>query len=387
MPLSRRDFVRTLGLGGTGALGASMFPKATVSAARPPLGTVQPFNRRYDAGFINLSSNTSPRGPSDAVLDALRGRISAGLGRYPENVGLLTDAIADKEGAPRDHVLLSTGSGEILNGAVRAFVTPTRPLVTGSPSYETPVRTCRSLGLPVTLVPVDAAQRLDLDAMADASRGAGLVYLCNPNNPTGMAQSEAAITDFVRKVKTASPDTMILIDEAYLEFAKDPSVKTAAPLALESPGMIITRTFSKIHAMAGLRVGYAVGQSATLDSLRAAARFGSVTVLSAAAGLAALSDPARVAREIAENHTVREFTLNAFRELQYAVTDSQTNFVWVDVRQPTKAFRDACFERDVLVGRDFPPMDDHARISLSTLDEMRQAVVVFRQVLALSSSQ
>ena len=93
-------------------------------------------------------------------------------------------------------------------------------------------------------------------------------------------------------------------------------------------------------------------------------------------------------REIAANHAVREFTLNAFRELQYAVTDSQTNFVWVDVRQPTKAFRDACFELDVLVGRDFPPMDnDHARISLGTMDEMRQAVEVFRQVLVLSSSQ
>ena len=387
MSWSRRDFVRTLGLGGAGALGASALPSATSAAGRAPLETVQPLNRRYDAGFINLSSNTSPRGPGDAVLEALRGRISAGLGRYPENIGLLTAAIAEKEGAQPDQVLLSTGSGEILNGAVRAFVTPARPLVNGSPSYETPVRTCRNLGLPVTLVPVDAAQRLDLGAMADASRGAGLVYLCNPNNPTGTAQSEAAITDFVRTVRRTSPDTVILIDEAYLEFAKDPSVKTAAALALESPGVMITRTFSKIHAMAGLRVGYAVGQSATLDSMRAAARFGSVTVLSAVAGLAALSDSARVEWEIAQNHTVREFTLSAFREMGYAVTDSQTNFVWVDVRQPANVFRDACFERDVLVGRDFPPMENHARISLGTLDEMRQAMKVFRQVLVTSSSQ
>ena len=387
MSWSRRDFVRTLGLGGAGALGGSALPSATSAAGRAPLETVQPLNRRYDAGFINLSSNTSPRGPGDAVLEALRGRISAGLGRYPENIGLLTAAIAEKEGAQPDQVLLSTGSGEILNGAVRAFVTPARPLVNGSPSYETPVRTCRNLGLPVTLVPVDAAQRLDLGAMADASRGAGLVYLCNPNNPTGTAQSEAAITDFVRTVRRTSPDTVILIDEAYLEFAKDPSVKTAAALALESPGVMITRTFSKIHAMAGLRVGYAVGQSATLDSMRAAARFGSVTVLSAVAGLAALSDSARVEWEIAQNHTVREFTLSAFREMGYAVTDSQTNFVWVDVRQPANVFRDACFERDVLVGRDFPPMENHARISLGTLDEMRQAMKVFRQVLVTSSSQ
>ncbi len=386
MSLSRRDFVRMLGLGGAGAVGASAFPRAPVAAGPVLPETLQPMNRRYDAGFINLSSNTSPRGPGEAVLEALRARISAGLGRYPGNVGLLTEAIAEKEGVARDHILLSTGSGEILNGVVRAFVTPTRPLVNGSPSYETPERTSRNLGLPVKVVPVDASQRLDLDAMADASRGAGLLYLCNPNNPTGMAQSEAAIADVVRAVKATSPDTMILIDEAYLEFAKDPSVKTAAALAPATPGVVVTRTFSKIYALAAMRMGYAIGQPETLDSLRAAARFGSVTMLSAAAGLAALSDSARVEWEIAENHQVREFTLNAFREMGYSVTDSQTNFVWANVRQSAKQFREACFELKVLVGRDFPPMEnDHSRISLGTMDEMRQAVEVFRRVLTESS--
>ena len=387
MSLSRRDFVRTFGLGGAGALGSSLLGGRAAAAGHTSVAALQPMNRRYDAGFINLSSNTSPRGPSEAALEVLHERISAGLGRYPENVGLLTDAIAEREGAQPENILLSTGSGEILNGAVRAFVTSTRPLVNGSPSYETPVRTARELDLPVTLVPVDEAQRLDLDAMADAAQGAGLAYVCNPNNPTGMAQSETAVTAFVQKVKAASPDTVILIDEAYIEFAKDPSVKTAASLALASPGVIITRTFSKIYAMAGLRMGYAIGQPETLDSLRAASRYGSVTVLSAAAGIAALSDANRVDWEIGENHRVREFTLNAFREMGYSVTDSQTNFVWVNVRRPAKEFRDACFELDVLVGRDFPPMDkDHVRISLGSMDEMRQAVEVFRKVLVPSST-
>ena len=387
MSLSRRDFVRTLGLGGAGALGSSLLDGHTATAGRRPVEALQRMNRRYDAGFINLSSNTSSRGPSEAVLDVLHERISAGLGRYPENVGLLTDAIAEREGAEPENILLSTGSGEILNGAVRAFVTSTRPLVNGSPSYETPVRTARELELPVRLVPLDEAQRLDLDAMADAAAGAGLVYVCNPNNPTGMAQSETAIAAFVQKVQAASPDAVILIDEAYIEFAKDPAVRTAAPLALASPGVVITRTFSKIYALAGLRMGYAVGQPETLDALRVAARFGSVTVLSAAAGIAALSDANRVDWEIGENHRVREFTLNAFREMGYSVTDSQTNFVWVNVRRPAKEFRDTCFELGVLVGRDFPPMEnDHVRISLGSMDEMHQAMDIFRKVLVPSST-
>lgn len=388
MSLSRRDFVRTLGLGGTAALGVSGVGGRSVAAAGAPAGLPQPMNRRYDAGFINLSSNTSPRGPSEAALEALRARISAGLGRYPENVGLLTEAIAAREGASREHILLATGSGEILNGAVRAFVTPTRPLVNGSPSYETPGRTARGLGLPLTLVGVDDTQRLDLDAMADAARGAGLVYVCNPNNPTGTAQSAAAVTAFVRKVQVASPGTVILIDEAYMEFAQDPAVETAAPRARAAPGVLVTRTFSKIFAMAGLRIGYAIGHPETISTLEAASRFGSVTVLSAAAGIAALSDTERVTWEIAANREAREFTLNAFREMGYGVTDSQTNFVWVNVRRTAAEFRDACFDLGVLVGRDFPPMqNDHARISLGTMDEMRQAVEVFRQVLVSSSTR
>jgi len=384
MSVSRRAFVRMLGLG---ALGASAIRGRAVSARSARSATFQPVNRRYDAGFINLSSNTSPRGPSEAVLEVLRSRISPGLARYPENVGLLTEAIAEKEKTKRENILLGTGSGGELAGAVHAFAAPGRPLVTGSPSYEAPVRAASNQALPVKQVPVDGSQRLDLDAMAEAARGAGLVYLCNPNNPTATAQSESAIAELIKHVKEVSPDTVILIDEAYLEFAKDPAVKTAAPLAVRYPGVIITRTFSKIYAMAGLRLGYAIGQPATVEALRGAWGYGSVNVLSAAAGLAALEDQVRVEWEIAENHKVREFTLNAFKEIGYGTTDSQTNFVWVNLRRPSKEFREVCFERGVLVGRDFPPMENsHSRISLGSMDEMRQAMAIFKKVLDPSSS-
>ncbi len=388
MHLSRRSFVRTLGLGGTGALTASLIggsapAEALSSASGSPATPPQPMNRRYDAGFINLSSNTSPRGPGEAVLEALHSRIGPGLGRYPENVGLLRDAIARKLGAESDHVLVGTGSGGELSGAVRAYVTPDRALVIGSPSYETPERTCRSLGLPVRSIPVDASQRLDLDAMEAASEGAGLVYLCNPNNPTGMARPAAAIAGFVRRVKARSPDTAILVDEAYMDFAKDPSVRTAQPLALEYPGVFILRTFSKVYALASMRIGYAVGRPETLETLNAAWGYGSITSMSAAAAIAGLGDVERVEWELAQNQAVREYTLQAFRDMGVGVTDSQCNFVWANVRRTSSTFREQCFERDVLVGRDFAPMQNsHSRISLGSMEEMRQAVAVFRDVLA-----
>lgn len=173
MSVSRRTFVRALGLG---ALAASAIRGRAVSAHSGRSATFQPMNRRYDAGFINLSSNTSPRGPSEAVLEELRNRISPGLARYPGNVGLLTEAIAEKETTRPENILLGTGSGGELAGAVHAFVTPGRPLVIGSPSYETPVRTAKNRAIPVKQVPVDGSQRPDLDAMAEAARGAGLLY-------------------------------------------------------------------------------------------------------------------------------------------------------------------------------------------------------------------
>ncbi|HHZ83930.1 MAG TPA: histidinol-phosphate aminotransferase family protein [Acidobacteria bacterium] len=388
MSISRRDFVRGIGLSG---FGLSTVGRPLTAADRRKVSADQSTNRLYDAGFINLSSNTSPRGPSEAVLNVLNERITKGLGRYPENVGVLVEAIAAREEAKvnsvfhcclSDQVLLSTGSGEVLVGAVHAFVTPSRPLVIGHPSYETPIRTSEALDLPVKTIAVSNTWQLDLDEMAVAAEGAGLVYLCNPNNPTGVGHSQRAIREFVERVVEASPDTAILIDEAYIEFAKDPAIATALPLALANPNVIITRTFSKIHAMAGLRIGYAIGHADTLERMRTVARFGSVTVLSAAAALVSLSDSDRIEWEISENHKVREFTLSAFREMGCHVTDSQTNFVWVDVNRSPEAFREACFSLDVLVGRDFPsPSNTYSRISLGTMEEMRQAVTVFEKVL------
>jgi histidinol-phosphate aminotransferase len=336
---------------------------------------------------IKISSNENPRGPSPAALEAIRGRTTHAVGRYPDNVDALTEVIAKMYGAKPENVWLGTGSGPELTAAARAFLSPTKHLVTGDPSYEAPVRDAKKIGATIKAIPLDRNLRLDLGSMAEVSPGAGLIFVCNPNNPTSTVLPAATIAAFVQRVKQANPGVGILIDEAYIDYSIDPPYPTSAALALEYPGVFVMRTFSKAYGMAGLRLGYAIGQPKTLEALSDAWGMGSVNVLTAAAGIAALNDKAHMDRERQENKRVRDFTISSFKQMGYEVADSQTNFVFVNIRRPAKEFREACAKHGVLVARDFPPLEKtHARISIGTWEEMQTAMDVFRKVLSAPST-
>jgi histidinol-phosphate aminotransferase len=386
MSLSRREFVRTLGVGGAGVLSAEFIASRGFEEAMA-VGLLQERRAPRAADAIVISSNENPRGPADTTLDLLRGRVNYRVGRYPDNVGALEDTIAKKLGGKSENVLIATGSGSILEAAVLAYASGSKALVNGTPSYSSPDRTASRIKAAIKLVPVEKSSlALDLGAMADASKGAGLAFVCNPNNPTATVHSISAIADFVKKVRATSPGTAIHIDEAYLDYAADPN-GTAAPLALEYPDVFITRTFSKAYGMAGLRLGYAFGQPATLKKLATAWGLGSVNVLTASAGAAALKDATHMDAERVENKRVRDYTLGTFKEMGYTGSVSNTNFVFLNIGRPAAGFRDACAKRNVFVARDFPPMEKtHARITIGTMDEMKKAVDVFREVLSVRSS-
>jgi histidinol-phosphate aminotransferase len=388
MSLSRREFVRTLGIGGAGVLSAdSVIGRGYEHVMAMGLQDRQERRAPRGADAIVVSSNENPRGPAESVLDVLRGRANYRVGRYPDNIGALEDTIAKKYGAKPENVLISTGSGPILQAAVMAFASRSKPLINGSPSYSSPDRTANQIKAPIKLVPVEKSSlSLDLGAMADASKGAGLVFVCNPNNPTSTVLAPATIAEFIKKVRATSPGTAIHVDEAYLDYAADPD-GTAAPLALEYPDVFITRTFSKAYGMAGLRLGYAFGQAATLRKLSNAWGLGSVNVLTAAAGVAALKDVAHMAAERIENKRVRDYTLAGFKEMGYIGAASNANFIFLNLGRPAAEFRDACAKRSVFVARDFPPMEKtHARITIGTMDEMKKAMQVFRDVLTVSTT-
>jgi histidinol-phosphate aminotransferase len=334
---------------------------------------------------IKISSNENPLGPGKAALEAIVRQFPE-AGRYPFNStpadSALVAAIAKKFGAKPEHVVLGAGSQEILRSAVRAFTTPARGLVTASPSFENCTGMAKKLGHPVVEVKVDAQCRLDLDGMAAAAKGAGLVFLNNPNNPTATVHGAQAVEDFVQRVRSASPDTVILIDEAYHEYVTDPAYQTAVPLAMKTPNVFVARTFSKAFGMAGLRIGYAIGPADTMKPLARLKMPYNVSVFSVAAALAALNDQKHIDEERARNTEVRAFTVKALDDLGCKPTDSQGNFLFVDVGRPAAEFRDACAKQGVIVGRDFPPFEKtHVRISLGTMDEMKRATAVFRNVL------
>ncbi len=381
MKLTRRGFIGALGLGAAAGVlsGSTLISRPSYAQTRAAA-----MSKVYDGGIMQLNQNESARGPGPRVLEAIREHATKRVGRgySPDHVNELRSALADYYGVSNDGVLLATGSTPLLEGAVYAFCSSAKPLVTAVPTYSTSAQTARRLGIPIKEVQVDAGMGIDLAGMAAASVGAGLVYLCNPNNPTGTVHSAAAVERFVRQILAQSPDTRILIDEAYINYVADGLMETALPLAKEFPNVFISRSFSKAHGLAGMRVGYALGQEATLEAINSAWGMGDVNMLAAVAAVTAFEDHEHIAWEREENARVRAYTTEVFTELGYEVPPSQTNHLFVNLRMPAATFREACLAQKVSVGRDFPPLQNsHCRISLGSMEEMEIATQVFRRVL------
>ena len=266
MSTTRRGFVRTIGLSAVSVTGAAIaYRGLEAELAAQALGQVMP---EIPAGAIRISSNENPHGPGPHVVTAVQKALVAEGNRYSRTPGVLAGVVAQTQNVPPASVLMASGSGDLLRAAVLAYTSASRPLVTGVPSYEGPVRVAEALAVPVTGVPVTGALGLDLPAMVRAAKGAGLVFLCNPNNPTGTVLPKAAVASAIGEIRAASPSTVIVVDEAYYDCVDDPAYGSLASLAAETPGVMVLRTFSKIHGLAGLRIGYAVGHPDTLAKYR-----------------------------------------------------------------------------------------------------------------------
>jgi histidinol-phosphate aminotransferase len=250
-----------------------------------------------------------------------------------------------------------------------------------------PLDRARELGHPGQAVRVDASGRLDLDGMLAQASGAGLVYVCNPNNPTATVHSGADIESFLDAVHRKSPGTMVLVDEAYHEFVASPAYRSVLARAASDPALVVTRTFSKIHGMAGLRVGYAVATPAVLSKLRSWVDPINMNVIGLSAALASLGDAAYVESQRATNADSRARLRAAFAAAGYDAFDSDANFLMVHTKRDPRSFAAACLARGVQVARPFPPLLEHARITIGTPAEMERATRVFLEVLAEAPTQ
>ena len=389
MPVSRRGFLRLVNEADGAFISARGLEAHYAETQAQGQGQAPRVRPVVPPGVeeIRISSNENPLGPGRAVIDAIRGKFPE-AGRYPFNSSptdsALVAALADRYKIKSENLVLGAGSQELLKNAMRAWVTPQKALVTALTTFENCTSFAKKYKLPVTEVKVDAAMRLDVEGMiAAASKGdAGLVFFNNPNNPTATVHGAKTVADMVQRIRKASPSTVILIDEAYHEYVTDPSYESAVPIALSTPNVLVSRTFSKAFGMAGMRIGYAIGMAETMKPLATLRMPYNVSVFGVAAAMASLGDPAHIAAERARNTDVRAFTVKALVEMGARPAESQANFLFAEIGMPAKDFREACAKQGVLVGRDFPPFEKtHCRISIGTMAEMQKATEVFRSVL------
>src|ERR1041384_6144057 len=361
--LSRRSFSKLIGVG---AAYTALRP-VDVNASWPAL----------PPNIVRLSSNENPYGPSPAALKAMTDGFSLAW-RYPdEYADLLVDELARLHGVPVDQVLLGDGSGEILKLCAAAFTSKDKKLVIANPTFEAIARHAGVANAEAVKIDLTPDYRHDLQKMLAAANGAGLVYICNPNNPTASITPKNEMAQFLAKV---SPSTIVLVDEAYHHYVESKDYESVIPLVKQYPNLIVARTFSKIYGMAGLRCGYCVTQRGNITSMRPHQVWDSVNIMALVAALASLKDPDHVNRGRMLNTEVKKNVYAELDTLGYRYIPSHANFMMIDLRREVRPIIDAMRSRNVEVGRLFPALPNFMRVTIGTGGQMTQFLSVFKEV-------
>jgi len=371
MSVSRRRFAQLLGAGA-----AAVVVRPSLSFGKPTQAVTTPLS---EGGIVRLSANENPYGPSSKALQAMTD--SFGLAcRYPdEHNNLLLDKLAKLNGVSHDQILLGDGSGEILKLCAETFTGPQNgKLVAADPTFEAILNGASANGAEVVKVPLTSSFGHDLPKMLAAAKG-GLIYICNPNNPTASITPKDELHEFI--VKT-TPDTMILVDEAYFHYADSPDYESVIPLVEERPNLIVSRTFSKIYGMAGLRCGYCVAQKETVERMRRNQMWDSVNCMALAAATASLDDPDHVPNGQRLNREAKTFVISELDKMGYKQIPSQANFIMFDCKRPVVPIIKAMKERNIHVGRLFPALPNHMRLTIGKKSEMESFLSAFREVTA-----
>jgi histidinol-phosphate aminotransferase len=331
--------------------------------------------------IIKLTANESPEGPFPGVIEAAIETL-ASANRYPDNdLWDLSHALAEELGVEADNLLFGNGSVALLADITNAVGGPGTNVVYGWPSFIMYRFAAIWSGTGYVEVPLDDAFSLDLDAIGAAiDEDTRVVFICNPNNPTGTITPSVAIEGFIETVPTS---ILIVVDEAYHEFVDDDRHRTAIPLAIERPNVLVLRTFSKIYGLAAQRVGYAVGHPATLSELRKAQQPLTVNQVGQAAALASLGQPAEIRRRVAANAAARHHLMGVMseREIPYAV--SHTNFIFFKPGTDSLAAVEEFTKRGVIIR---PMADGWLRVTVGSSDENRKFVTVLDEVLESTAS-
>ena len=375
-PYTRLRLTRREALFGAAAFLAPL--PASVTAATP--AATAPGTSAGHSSLIRLDSNENPYGPSPAARQAILASVAEAPRYAAATIANLTSQLAAHEGVADSQIVIGTGSGELLKMAGLLGMTTAAggELVASRPTFEELPEFAAKLGMKIHWVAPDSAHRHDLAAMraaiTDLTR---LVYVCNPNNPTGTAVTRDALEAFVRSVPV---ECTVIVDEAYMDFVDRPGVATLAGLVKEVPNVIVLHTFSKLHGLAGLRIGYAVMPLALAPRFSALSlTWPNTTGLSAA--IASFNDHAFQHSTRAALVGDRARVHAALDRLGLQRADAQGNFVFFDTGAPLKRFQDHMLAAGIKVGRHFEGYDSWARVTIGVHREVERFLAALPRAL------
>jgi histidinol-phosphate aminotransferase len=324
---------------------------------------------------VKINANENPLGPCEEALSAVHAVAKNG-GRYlyEETFGF-QELLAEQEGLKANYVQPYAGSSAPLHQAVLGFTSPTRPFVTADPGYEAGERAAEFIGAPVIRVPLTKTYAHDVRKMAAASPNAGLIYVCNPNNPSGTLTPRSEIEWLLENKPKGS---VLMVDEAYIHIAGAPM---CSDLVARDKDIVILRTFSKIYGMAGLRAGAALARPDLLDKIRPYTS-GALPVTGMVAATASLKSKSLVPERRKIIGGVREDVQSFLDKHNFKYVPSVSNKFMVDVKRPGREIIEAMMKEKVYIGRVWPSWPTYVRVSIGTQEEMNKFKTAFLKVMA-----
>ena len=331
--------------------------------------------RGIPADAVKIDANENPMGPCPEAAEAIMGVVKKG-GRYMYDLtDSMASTLAEQEGLKAEYIAPYAGSSLCLHTTVMAFTSPTKSFVVADPGYEAGSRAAAFVGAKVVKVPLAKDHAHDVKAMVSADPNAGVIYICNPNNPTGTLTKRS---DIEWAIENKPKGSIILLDEAYLHFS---DATPGTDLVAKDKDVIILRTFSKLYGMAGLRAGAAIGRPDLLQKVRS---YGSemMPVTGMAGATASLKVKTLVAERKKTMRQVREETFNFLAKNNIGFVPSESNCFMLDTKKPAEQFVAAMRQEKVYVGRVWSAMPNYSRITVGTADEMAKFQAACKKVLS-----
>lgn len=365
MRIFRRELLQHMGIALAGTKFLPALRETAASSAEPTASAATP------SSPVRLNRNESPYGPCEKAKEAMRDAV-ADANRYPvQELDDLRDAIASLNGVTSDKITLGCGSTDLLRVAAETFLGPRKSLVIATPTFDAIAAYARANGTEIRALPLTKRYAHDLDAMSDrADASTGLIYICNPNNPTGGLTSKADLERFLARVPQS---VSVIIDEAYHDFVpRSSSYTTWVGRAASDPRLIVARTLSNVYGLAGLRLGYAVASTEISKRLAQRQPAMDVNIVAARAAKAAIQDQAYVQNIVARTADDRQEFYNQANARMLRSLDSVTNFVMLKTALPATEVAEQLKSKGVLVASGYPNFEYYIRVSLGSPQDMAE---------------